>query len=80
MNLQDPTQDDKINDLIQIILRQTNFSEIEAREKLTENNGDHLKVIKIYFGITEKKELPVKSINQEIYKQFRVKLQNNLNT
>ena len=65
-----------LEDKIQIILRQTNYSEFEVREKLQENNFDHIKVIKLYFGITEKKESPITSINQEIYKQFRVKLNN----
>ena len=29
-------------------------------------------------GITEKKALPVKSVNQEIYKQLRTKLNSNM--
>ena len=33
-----------------------------------------MKVIKEYMGITEKKEPPVKSVNQEIYRQMRFKL------
>ena len=63
------------NELIQIILRQTDYTEEEAKQKLSENNFDHLQVIKKYFGIVEKKSLaPIKSVNQEIYKQLRYKL------
>jgi hypothetical protein len=62
------------NDKIKIILRQTNYTECEAKEKLILYNYDHIKVIKSYFGIEEKKEKPIKSINQEIYKQIRFKL------
>ena len=69
-------ENNNLEDKIQIILRQTNYSENEVREKLEANNFDHIKVIQLYFGITEKKVLPIKSINQEIYKQFRVKLNN----
>lgn len=65
---------DSIEDKIQIILRQTNYEEKEAREKLLEHNLDHLKVIKLFFGIAEKKEPPIKTINQEIYRQIRFKL------
>jgi hypothetical protein len=63
-----------IDKKIQKILRQTDFSEDDAREKLKENNFDELKVIKNYFGITEKQHPPIKSINQEIYKQLRNRL------
>ena len=63
---------------INIILRQTNFTEQEAREKLTENNGDHIKTIKKYLGIEEKKAPEVKSVNQEIYRQLRHKMDNSV--
>ena len=59
---------------IQLILRQTDYNEEQAQEKLIEYNNDPLKVIRAYLGITEKKALPVKSVNQEIYKQLRYKL------
>ncbi len=65
-----------LDEKIQIILRQTDYNEEIAKEKLMENNCDHLLVIKKYFGITEKKEPVVgrKNLNQEIYKQIRFKL------
>ena len=62
---------------IQIILRQTDFTEEQAREKLTQHNEDHMRVIREYLGITEKKAPEcVKSVNQEIYRQFRDKFRN----
>jgi hypothetical protein len=70
---------DEINNQIQVILRQTNYSEEEAREKLKEQNYDHLKVIKGYLGLTEKKApTEKKSVNQEIYRQLRHKLDSNM--
>jgi len=69
---------DEINNQVQVILRQTNYSELEAREKLKEHNFNHLKVIKSYLGLTEKKAPEVKSINQEIYRQLRHKLDSNM--
>jgi len=67
-----------IENKIQIILRQTDYSEEVAREKLKELNFDHILVIKSFMGITEKKALPIKSINQEIYKQLRYKLDSSM--
>lgn len=69
----------KEDDLVQMILRQTNYSETEARDKLKEFNNDAILVIKSYFGIAEKKAPEkVRSVNQEIYKQFRLKLDNSM--
>jgi hypothetical protein len=59
---------------IGIIVRQTNYTEEEAQIKLRENNGNHVTVIKNYMGIEEKKERIVGSVNQEIYRQLRHKL------
>ena len=65
----------KIEENVQIILRQTDLTEERARAKLTEHNYDHMKVIREYLGIAEKKTPTcVKSVNQEIYRQFREKL------
>ena len=66
-------------ELVQMILRQTNYSEDEAREKLKELNNNAILVIKTYMGIAEKKA-PVKilSVNQEIYKQMRLKLDSSM--
>jgi hypothetical protein len=69
---------DQIDEKIQKVMRQTDYSENIAREKLKENNFDEIATIKAYLGITEKKALPVKSINQEIYKQLRSRLNSNM--
>ena len=69
---------DQIDEKIQKIMRQTDYSENVAREKLKEYNFDEIATIKAYLGITEKKALPVKSVNQEIYKQLRTKLNSNM--
>lgn len=66
--------DTEIAEQIPIVRRQTNYTESEAKEKLILYGGDHIKVIKDYMGITEKKEPIIKSVNQEIYKQLRYKL------
>jgi hypothetical protein len=64
---------DKMTGILEIVLRQTNYSKEEAEQKLQENNYDHIQVIKSYLGITEKKA-PPKSTNQQIYTQLRYKL------
>ena len=69
---------DQIDEKIQKVMRQTDYSENVAREKLKEYNFDEIATIKAYLGITEKKALPVKSINQEIYKQLRSRLNSNM--
>ena len=69
---------EKIDENVQIILRQTDYTEEIAKEKLKEFNYDHLAVIRAYFGISEKKVQPIKSVNQEIYKQLRYRLDSNM--
>ena len=57
---------------IQIIIRQTNYNENEAKEKMQKHNNNHIKVIEEYMGISHEKEnKPIVSVNQEKYKQFR---------
>ena len=68
----------KIDEKIQIILGQTDYTKEQANEKLKEFDFDELKVIRSYFGITEKKIKPIHSINQEIYKQIRNRLNSNM--
>lgn len=60
-----------MSELVQMIMRQTNYHENEAQEKLKAHNNDPIKVIEEYMGITHQKEEPIKSVNQEKYKQFR---------
>ena len=63
---------DEIEGKIQKILRQTDYTEDKAREKLIQFNYDELSVIRDYFGINEKKTTEkITSVNQAIYKQLR---------
>ena len=66
--------------LINIIMRQTDYDVITAQRKLEYFNNDHIKVIKDFFKITEKKEPAIISINQGIYKQIRTKLNSSIKT
>ena len=57
------------------IMTQTNYTKEEAIDKLKLCNNDYMKVIKDYMNIPEKnKEPKVKSVNQEIFRQIRTKL------
>jgi hypothetical protein len=71
-------ENSEIDNKIQIILRQTDYNEEYAREKLKEHNYNEISVIKSYLGVTEKKAPPVKSVNQEIYRQLRSRLDTNM--
>ena len=68
----------KIDENVQIIMRQTDYTEEVAKEKLKEFNYDHIAVIKSYLGVPDKKAAPVRSVNQEIYKQLRYRLDSNM--
>ncbi len=70
---------DKIDGKIQVILRQTDYTQEKAREKLQEFDYNEIAVIKDYFGITEKKPPAIKSVNQAIYKQLRTHLDSAMN-
>jgi len=63
---------------IQMIMRQTDYTEEQVIQKLIAFNDDHIKVIKNFMGITEKKAPQIKSVNQEIYKQIRGKLDDSM--
>jgi hypothetical protein len=69
---------DKIEEKIQMVLRQTDYTYELAREKLKDNNYDEIKTIRSYFGIQEKSKPEIKSINQCIYKALRQKLDSNM--
>jgi hypothetical protein len=61
-----------IDSKIQIVMRQTDYTQEIAREKLVQFNFNEMDVIKDYFGISEKKAPEqIKSVNQAIYKQLR---------
>jgi hypothetical protein len=69
------TNTNNLDNNIELILRQTDYTKEIAIQKLQLHNNNPLSVIKEYMGIpsTEKKT-PIKSLNQEIYKQIRCKL------
>jgi hypothetical protein len=68
---------DMESDKIQMIMRQTNYDENTAREKLEEMN-DPIKVIKDFMGIVEKPKPATKTLNQEIYRQIRYRLDDSI--
>lgn len=63
---------------IQMIMRQTDYTVDVAREKLMAHNDDPIKVIKDYMGIIEKPKPAPKSLNQEIYRQLRRRLDDSI--
>lgn len=69
---------DLLNSKIQLIMRQTNYTEEIIREKLNKYNFNEIDVIKDYLGISEKK-IKNNSVNQMIYKEIRNHLNNSLN-
>lgn len=71
-------ENEALQEKIQIVMRQTDYNEEIAKEKLIENSCNHLAVIKIFLGISDKKEEPIKNVNQERYRQIRYKLDSNM--
>ena len=63
---------------VNMIRRQTDYDEATARAKLLALDNDPIKVIRAFMGITEKKAPEIKSVNQEIYKQIRFKLNDSM--
>jgi hypothetical protein len=59
---------------IEVILRQTDYTFEQAREKLSEHNNDYMAVIRSYLkqGLTSTNPIakPL-SMNQQIYKEIR---------
>ena len=62
------------------IMNQTNYTKEEATNKLILFNDDYIKVIKDYMNIPihNPEEKKVKSVNQEIFRQIRIKLDNSM--
>jgi len=70
---------DDLNEHLQKVMSQTNYSEEEAKEKLRLFNCDYMRVIRDYMGIPDKKEeRKIKSVNQEIFRQIRTKLDSSM--
>jgi hypothetical protein len=61
---------------IKIVQGQTDYTEEQAREKLTLNNFDEMKCIREYLGVPSKTSIKPKqvSLNQQIYKEIRHKM------
>jgi hypothetical protein len=69
---------DDVDKYVKLVMTQTNYTEEETRVKLRLFNSDYMRVLKDYMGIPEKKEIKAKSLNQEIYKQIRTKLDSSM--
>ena len=62
------------NEIIEIVMRQTNYDRENAYMKLREYHGDHEKVIKNYLGVKDAKDddkFSDKSTNQKIFNHIR---------
>jgi uncharacterized protein YllA (UPF0747 family) len=68
-----------IDELVNSIITQTTYTKKEAEEKLIECDYDYIKVIKNFMGIKKEiNEKTINSLNQEIYKQIRYKLDSSM--
>lgn len=65
---------EELEERILLVMRQTDYTQEVAREKLTAHNYDAIKCIKAYMGIVEKKAPTQVSLNQQIYRQLRNQL------
>ena len=63
-----------LEERIQLVMRQTDYTQDVAREKLTACNYDAIKCIKAYMGIAEKKAPTQTSLNQQIYRELRTRM------
>jgi hypothetical protein len=60
---------------IDFIMRQTNYTREISYQKLLEHEQNKINVIKEYMGIPfSQKEVPKKSLQQEMYSQIRKKM------
>jgi hypothetical protein len=70
---------EELAEKIAVVMRQTSYTEEDARDKLICANLDYVKVIREFHGIKEVKDnLPIKSIQQVIYKEIRHKMNNSI--
>jgi hypothetical protein len=64
-----------LNELIQIVCRQTELTEEEAKDRLEKEQYNYMKVLNDYFGIKDtpknKNRLSTLSTNQQIYGEIR---------
>ena len=57
--------------LIEMVMRQTQYTYEEAAEQLEKFKNDYIKVIRESMGINKVEDKTVKSINQHVYKEIR---------
>lgn len=60
-----------IEDIKQMVMRQTNYTYEEATQQLLLNNNDVTKIIRLYLKSETHIEQKPLSINQQIYKEIR---------
>ena len=69
---------DELEINVKKVMSQTNYTKEEAIEKLKLFNCDYMRVLRDYMGLPEKTDdkqnQKVKSVNQEIYRQIRTRL------
>ena len=65
----------QLNEVIQIVCRQTELTEEEAKDRLEKEQYNYMKVLNDYFGIKDtsknKNRLSTLSTNQQIYGEIR---------
>ncbi len=69
------SEQEELRHKMDIIRRQTNYTETEAHTQLQLCDLDHILVIKTFLGINNKpKVVKPTSLNQETYRQIRLQL------
>lgn len=65
--------DSKEEQIINVVLNQTNMDRETAKQMLEENDFNSIKVIRQHFGIKEKQEKKedIVNVNQQVYKEIR---------
>lgn len=75
--------ENEMENKIEQISKQTNYSREEILKKIEEYNGDIVLIIREYMGIkpcVENTKINSKQINQEIYKQIRRTMDDGMRT
>lgn len=64
--------DKYLNNLMNVVMRQTNYDEETAKEKLIEHDLDVMKIIREYMNVSNSNTInTAKSTNQKMYGEFR---------
>lgn len=69
-----PQPQSQAAETVQMIMRQTTYTEEQASAKLALYKNDVYKVLRDFMSIPEKKEQKPPSLNQTIYKELRTNL------